>query len=344
MTIRYPAIAAAAVAALSLAVPAGAETPEQFYKGKTVTFVQPFGPGGTYDLYARLIGQFLEKHVPGNPNIVVQDMAGAGGIRASNHMYNVAAKDGSSIWMPPDTLVISQLLEPDKAKYKADSFTWLGTAVVVNSVIAIRKDVPARTLEDLRKTEVVVGSTGKGSQTFYMPQMMNDLFGTKFKVVMGYKSSGDTMLAVERNEISGVSLAWGSWKTLRGEWLQSGFAVPILQFGLRKEPDLPGVPLALDFARNDEERQIAAFASSGSPIGRSVAVPPGVPRDRIAALIAAFDKVMRDPAFIKEAESRQLALNPAPAAEVQKAIADSLKMTPETLKRAREVLLGEKQS
>ncbi|MGE3933940.1 MAG: Bug family tripartite tricarboxylate transporter substrate binding protein [Rhodospirillaceae bacterium] len=332
-----------AAAFLAVAAPAHADTPEQFYKGRTITLVTPFGAGGTYDLYSRAIAQHMERHIPGKPNIVVQDMAGAGGIRASNYMFTVAPKDGSYIWMPPDTMVISQLLEPDKVKYKSEEFTWLGTSVVVNSVIAVRKDAPAKTLAELKTKEVVLGSTGKGSQTFYMPQLMNDLFGTKFKIVMGYKSSGDAMLAIERNEVQGISLAWGSWLSLRGEWVKSGYAVPLFQFGLRKEPDLPDVPLAIDLATTPEDKQICAFISSGSPIGRSLALPPGVPKDRIDALIAAFETTMKDPAFVADAKTRQMTLDPASAAEVQKAVTDIMKMSPETLKKARESILGEKQ-
>lgn len=335
------AAAGAAALALCVTVPARSDAIADFYKDKTITIVFGFGVGGTYGKYSLMLAEFMPKHIPGHPNIVTQSMPGAGGLIAANYAYNVMPKDGTYLWMPVDSLVISELLRPDKVKFKSNEFTWIGKVFESNSVIALRRDAGIRKLSDLKDKEVVVASSGKGSQTFLMPQLLNGLYDAKFKIVMGYRGSRKMQLSMEQGETQGVSLTWLAWKVNRGEWFKpGGFAMPIVQIGYRKDPDLPDVPLFSDVVTSQEDKQIVNFMASLSPIGRGLAAPPGTPPERVAALREAFDKTVKDPAFLAAAKKRNLLVNPSTGEEIQEIVENALKVSPEVVKRARKLIMG----
>ena len=332
---------AAAVAAAGLAT-VGPATAADFYKGKTVKIVFGFGVGGTYGKYSLMLAEFLSKQIPGNPKIITQSMPGAGGLKATNHVFNVSPKDGTTLFMPPDSLIISQLLRPNKVRYKADQFTWLGTVIQSNSVIAIRSDSGIKKLEDLKGKQVIMASTGKGSQTFLMPQLLNSVYGAKFKIVMGYKGSRGSQLAMERNEAQGVSLTWLAWKSNKPQWFSGDkpFAKPIVQIGVAKEGDLKDVPMLVDQIANADDKKIVNFMASLGPIGRGLAVPPGVPQERITALRAAFAKVVKDPAFLAAAKKRNLRVNALTGDQVQNIVKTAMDVPEPVVKRARKLIMG----
>lgn len=317
---------------------AHAETPAEFFKGKTVKIVHGFGVGGTYGKYSELIAQYLAPEI-GAETIIVQSMPGAGGIKASNYMYNVAAKDGLNLYMPPDTIVISELLEPDAVKYKSVDFQWLGTADQSNSVTVLRTDAGIKNVDDLKIKQVIMASTGKGSQTFLMPRLMTGVFDAKFKVVSGYKGSRKAQLAMEQGEVQGVSLNWLSWKSSYEHWLKSGFATPVIQVGVKKEEDLPNVPLLSDLV-SGEDRKIVNFMATMSPLGRGLTAPPGVSADRVAFLRTAFAKMLTNPALKADAEKRKLRIHGATGEELQKIVTDSMDMPEKTVQRARNIIFG----
>jgi tripartite-type tricarboxylate transporter receptor subunit TctC len=333
--------AAPLILALGGASGASAQSAAEFYKGKTVTITVPFDAGGTYSHYALLTADYLSKHIPGNPNMIVQHMPGAGGIRATNFVFNAAARDGTVLLMPPDTMAVSEIVQPDGIKYKSDQFTWIGTVVQTNAVVAVRADAGVKTVDDLKKKEVAMASTGKGSQTFLVPSMMNGVMGTKMKIVMGYAGSARSLLSMEQNETQGVSLTWGAWKLQRAKWFQDGFAVPVMQLGLYKEPDLPNVPMAQDLVRDPDGKRIIAIVSSMSPLGRGLVAPPEMPQDRVAAMRAAFDRTVKDPGFLEEAKKRNLDVNPLGGIELQKIMVETLKVSPEFADKARKAIMGE---
>ena len=217
---------------------------EKFYKGRTITSVVPFGPGGGYAIYNQIMARHLGKFIPGNPQIVPQYRPGAGGIVASNYVYNVAPRDGSVMAMVSDSVALASVIDADKAKYKVNEFIWLGAIERVNNVLAVRADTGVRTFKDMLEKEVAVGGSGPGSPTSLLPSLLRWLEPVKIRTIEGYDGINPMFIAIERNEISGATVSWTIFKTLRKQWFDSGFLVPIVQFGSVKEKDLPNVPLA----------------------------------------------------------------------------------------------------
>jgi len=339
---KLSAASVALIAGALLTGPASADAISDFYKGKTVKIVFGFGVGGTYGKYALILGEFLSRHIPGNPTVVTQSMPGAGGLKAANFAYNVMPKDGTGLYMPVDSLIISQLLRPNKVKFKSDDFTWLGTVVQSNATIVVRSDTGIRSIEDLKTKQVIMASSGKGSQTFLMPQLLNALYGAKFKIVTGYRGAAKMQLSMEQGETQGISLTWLSWKTNRPDWLKpDGFARAIVQIGYTKEPDLDA-PMFSDVVKSPADKQIVNFMASMSPIGRGLAVPPGVSKDMISALRWAFDKTVSDPGFVAAAKKRSLKVNPLTGERIQAIVRQSLQASPAVIKRAQQLIMGAK--
>jgi len=336
---RSAIAAALAAAALVHSGPSQAQNFENLFKGRTVTIVHGFGVGGTYGLYGLGISRHLGRHVPGNPNIIVQSMPGAGGIKATNYAYNVMPKEGLYWFMPPDSIVISNLLQRDKVKYQADKFQYLGTSTQTNGVVVVRSDTGIRTVADLGKKQIIASSSGTGSQTFLIPALMNAVFDAKFRIVTGYKGSAGVAHAIEQKEADGSSLTWTAWNTVKPDWFKTGFARPIVQVGVRKDPRLPDLPLAVDLAKNADDRKIVNFISSLGPVGRGLALPPGVPKALVAALRQAFDATMADPAFLADAKDKHMDLDPMKGAELQGIIEDMMKISPELVDRAKTLIM-----
>jgi tripartite-type tricarboxylate transporter receptor subunit TctC len=334
----FAGVAIAAALAFGGPVAANAQSAADFYKGKTLKIIFGFGVGGTYGKYSQILAQYLAPYL-GAEKVITQSMPGAGGIKATNYVYNVASKDGLTLFMPPDTLIISELLRPKAVKYKSGEFTWLGAAVQSNSVIALRGDAGIETVNDLKTKQIIMGSTGKGSQTFLMPMLANGVFGAQFKIVSGYKGSRKAQLAMEQGEVQGVSLTWLSWKSAKEKWFKEGFAKAVVQIGVTKEKELPNVPMLSDLV-SGEDKKIVNFMASMGPIGRGLAVPPGVQQDRIDFLRAAFAKTVADPNFAADAEKRKLRVISASGAEIQGIVTDSLKVSDKTVERARSLIFG----
>jgi len=333
--------AAALVLATAISTPVIANDAalERVFKGKKVTITVGFDAGGTYGLYSQVIARHLQPQLPGKPTIVVQYMPGAGGIKASNYAFNVMPKTGLNLFMPPDTIVISNLLDPKITRYKADQFYYLGNAVQTNSVLVFRSDKNINTLADLQKNQVIVGSTGTGSQTFLVPAMLNGVFGTKMKIIQGYQGSQKSMLAMEQKETDGAALTWASWTSTRGKWFESGYAKPVLQLGVNKDPALMNLPMLSDLATTDEQKQIVRFMSSLGAIGRSLTVPPKTTQKVAEALRAAFDRMAASPEFKEEARSRKLDVDPMKGEELQKMVVQMMKVDPKVAEKAREAIM-----
>jgi len=337
------AITATAAAAL-MAIPAQSAGLADTYKGKTVKIVFGFSVGGTYGQYSLMLSQFLGRHIPGNPTIIIQSMPGAGGLKASNHAGRVMSNNGLILFMPPDSIVINQLLRPKAVRYKAQDFTWLGNAIESNSVIAVTTRSGVTTWEGALKNELIAGSTGKGSQTNLVPKMLNGVFGSKFKVIHGYKGSKGTTHAMELGETQAVSLTWLTLKKNRGAWFDKSDhqtkATPIIQIGFTKEPDLANVPMANKIAKTEEDRQIVNFISTLGPIGRGLATPPGTAKAISLGLRKSFAALMVDKDFLAAAKKRNLKVQPKSGEEVQAIVNDIMKIKPATVARARKAIFG----
>ncbi len=336
------ALSAVSLVGLTVAAtPAVADAVADFYRGRTVTVLVPSGSGGLNALYARTVGDRLGAHIPGKPKIIYQYMPGGGGIKGTNYCYKIAPKDGSMLCEPLNPLALAQLLRPKGVKYDAGKFNYIGNASNQNGSFAVWHTVKANSLMDAKKTEIIFAGTGKGSESYYDPAIVNNLFGTKFKMVMGYKGGGALDLSLERGETVGRAGPLLSWVVRKSHWLKSGKIRILAQVGLKRMPDFKNVPLLTDFANNDEQRQILTLISSRASIGRPFVAPPGTPADRVAALRKAFVATMNDPAFQADAKKRRLYTEWSSGEDVQKVVANML-ATPKPLIRKVRAALGYK--
>jgi len=337
--LRYSLVAVGlAAAALASSIPAKADAVADFYKGKHLQFVVGFGAGGGYGLYAQLVGEFMPKHMPGNPEVIPQYMSGAGSLKAANYVYNAAPKDGSYLAISAPTLVIQQVTKPEGMKLDHRKVQYIGRMNQMNTVFMVTAGRGVNTLDDAKKKEVILASTGRGDQSYMYPMMANRLVGTKFKIVLGYKGSKDMQLAIERNEVEGRGGAWASWKSSFADQLASKKLIPLFQIGLAKAADLPGTPLLQDIVANADDKVAVEFLSAGAEIGRTLWVAPEVPKDRVAALRAAFDATMKDPAFLASAKKRKMDIEYLSGVDVQKVVAKTLTVTPKQIARANELI------
>lgn len=329
-----------AVASALAAIPgiAFAQSAADFYKGKTVEIYIGYGLGGTYGKSATIMGEHLKPRL-GADAVIVKSMPGAGGLKMTNYYANIAPKDGTAIMLPPDTLAITQMLKPEKAKYNALDFSWLGAAVRSNSVSALRVDSGIKSWKDLKSKEVPFASSGLGSQTYQIPALINGLLGTKIKIVRGYKGSRKMLLAMEQGEAAGINLTWLAFKTNRKAWFDKGFAIPVIQMGPTPDPELANVPNLKDLVK-PEDRPIVSFMSSLISIGRSLTVRKEVPADRKAFLRAAFEDMAKDPKFVADMTKRKLQVTFTSADDIHKVVKESVSMSPAIIKRTNKILFG----
>jgi tripartite-type tricarboxylate transporter receptor subunit TctC len=314
------AAAAVALALGTVAAPqAAAQSVEQFYKGNTLTILLGQPPGGSYDLYARLAAQHMGKYIPGNPTIVVQYKPGGGGATAVAYLYDQAPKNGTMLGLFSETIGQTQLLEPNVGKWKMQDMTYIGSFDSVNAAFVRRKNSPAKTVDDMRRMPMNVGCSGRTSQSYQSPALLKNLAGFKFNIICGYPGSAEYVLALKKGEVDMVSSAWNQWISAHPQEIKSGEFIPVIQSGLHRHKDLANIPLMQELVDDPKLKKVFEFASAGAAIGRALLAPPKVPQDRIDALRAAFDKAVKDPAFLADAKTRRAELDPTPGAEVQKA-------------------------
>lgn len=340
MRTRFQGLSRLSVILATILVPTAAlAADEAFYAGKTIRVIVPAGPGGVYGLYGQVVAPHFSRHIPGHPQIIMQYMPGGGGLVAANYFANIAPKDGSVLAMPHDSLVLYQILRPKDVKYDVREIRWIGTIGGLTSTISHWHSAPAKTVEDTRAEKVILGATGRGSYMYLVPRLMNELLGTRYEIITGYKGTADIDIVMERNEVQGRGGNWLSWKSGKQEWMKSGKIVHVVQIGFRKSPELPEVPLLIDLGYTDREKRMFRFISSIGLIGRSLALPPKVPNERIVELRAAFDKLLTDPAFLADAKARKIDIEPIEGIEVERAIAEVI-ATPTALTEELRALLA----
>jgi tripartite-type tricarboxylate transporter receptor subunit TctC len=270
-------------AALSLA--ASAASAADFYQGKQVTIVVGFSATGTYDATARLFARHLGKHLAGKPTVIVRNMPGAGSLVATNSLYSSLPKDGTTLGVVGGGIVLEPLLNNPQATYDARRFNWIGGRTPDNFLCLVWHTVPVNALQDVMRRETVVGATGPGSRTLTYPKALNELLGTKFKIVSGYPGGNEITLALERGEVEGYcGWALGSIKTRAPDWIRDGKIRPLAQFTLAKSGVLPNVPLATDLASTDNGRRAIEFFAADSVLAWPLVAPPDVPAERVAEL------------------------------------------------------------
>jgi tripartite-type tricarboxylate transporter receptor subunit TctC len=268
---------------------AQAQPTQDFFKGKSLSFTVVYEPGGTYDIYSRLLVAHLPRHIPGKPTIVVQYMPGAGGLTGTLNLYERAAQDGTQLGMLPRDIAINQMLHPEDARYDARRFSWIGRISSYTGVMFVSTRTGVKIADDLKRLPVAVGSWGTTTDSFVTPALLNALAGTKFKIVTGYRGASDVDLAIERGEVDARVASWTAVKATRSDWLSDGKIVVPFQTGLKSHPEMPQLPLISELATSEEGRQILEFMNSDSSIGWNVVAPPHVPAERIAILRKAFD-------------------------------------------------------
>ena len=341
MRAKTMAAGLAAIAALTVAGTAWAATN---FEGKTIKIVIPYGPGGTYDKYGVTFSNYLGKHIPGNPNIILQHMPGAGGVKAMNWAYNVMPKDGLSMIVPLDNAVINQLMRPEKMRFDARRFIWLGSSNQTNIVMVVRTDTGIAKLDDMKAKNVIGSTSGKSSTGYIFPQLLKGLFGYKVKMVTGYKGSSKSILAVERGETQMAAFNWLAWASKVPHWFEGDkpFARPIVQIGVFRDPDLPkSVPMISDLVTDEMDRKAVDFIKVLGLLGRGLALPPGVDPETVKTLRSAFDKMNADPEFAAELKKRRLRLIPSSGARIQEIVKKAIdNASPQVVQHARKLIYG----
>lgn len=314
---------------------ASAESVEEFYKGKQITLIVS-SSGGSYDLVYRTAIRTMSKHIPGNPGFIAKNMPGAGHVNATNFMYNQAPSDGTHVATIGNTIPLHQILDGKGVRYDATKFNWIGTTGISNLMTVAWAASGVKTIDDVFKREVIAGGTGTGSGTVLYPTVANNVLGTKFKIIVGWRSAGEIDLAMERGEIhsrNGFSL--GSLLIEHPEWVSEKKLNFLMQVGGEREAMFPDVPLMSDLARNDEEREILKLISSTVALGRPLLTTPQIPADRLAALRKAFDATMQDREFLAEAEKQKFDLRPAGWEKTTKIVADTVNASPAIIEKAK---------
>jgi tripartite-type tricarboxylate transporter receptor subunit TctC len=302
--------------------PALAESAGAFYQSKNITWIISAGAGGGYSSYARLFAPHYQKHIPGQPKIVIKNMPGAGGIRASNFLYSIAPKDGSTIGLVHSSVSFAPLYGIKGADFDPRKFNWVGSiATAITMCVSWRKSGVTQASQLFEAGKYVVGGTGAGSQMETLPALLNQLIGTKIRIISGYRGGNNVYIAMERGEVNGrCGGLFSSINATRPQWFTKNLvAVPII-ISMKRSPRFPKSPAAIEFIKDDTNRKVLELALAPTGMDRPILLPPGVPTDRLAALRAAFSKTMRDPAFIADAKRLKLEIDEVPGAEVTKII------------------------
>ncbi len=316
-----------------------AQNPAEFYKGKNIDVYIGTSVGGGYDVYGRLLARHLGRHIPGNPSLTPKNMEGAGGLRLANWIYNVAPKDGMAIGTFGRGIPFDPILGGKAAQFDAAKFGWIGSMNDEVSICAAWKGAGITKFEDLFTKEMIVGGTGATADSDLFPKVINGVLGTKMRVISGYPGGNDITLAMQRGEVKGrCGWSWSSVKSGHSDWVKDKTLNLLVQLSLEKHPDLPDVPLIMDFAKTEEQKQILRLVFARQVMGRPFTAPPGIPQDRLEALRKAFMDTMKDPEFLVEAEKAQIEITPVSGEAIQKLIKEVYDTPKEVSEKAASLL------
>ncbi len=317
-----------------------AQPASDFYEGRALDLIVGFPPGGGYDLFARPVSRHFGKHLGTGTSVVIRYMPGAGSMLASNHIYSVAAKDGSVLGIVSPTMPLDARLNPAAARFEAAKFNWVGRIAPGHNVAVVWHSSAVKTIADARTTETTFAGTGVGSNTVVYPSVTNNVLGTKFKMILGYKGSADAMLAMERGEVQAHSTSLEIVKTAHPDWISSGKVRLLLQYGTTRHPAMPDVPTVIELARNDDERAVLGAVMTAVELGRSVLTTPGVPADRLDALRRGFDRLVADPEFIAELKQASMDAIPASGEALGRIVGEIDKMPPALIEKVKAIYGG----
>jgi tripartite-type tricarboxylate transporter receptor subunit TctC len=317
------------------APPAVADAVSDFYKGKTVTMIVGYPPGSGYTLYGQMLARHLGDHIPGKPNVIVQNMQGAGSIKAANFVYSAAPKDGATLGIFSVGALIDQMFGHSKTSFDATKFGWVGNMDETVGVCVVKRGSGISKFEDLLKKETLFGGTGPSGGSTQAAVALSRLFGAKIKLIKGYKGAQDVVLAMDRGEVQGVcGITVSVLRSRLAHQIKSGELIPIIHDGMKRHAELPGVPGVYDFAKSNDDRRVLDLLFGWRVLGRPVAAPPGVPDERLAALRKAFDVATKDQRYVAEAAKAKLDIEPASGAEVSKLVARLFSSSKDIVKRA----------
>ncbi len=334
-------IIAVACASSCLAAAQSPDPVADFFRGRTVKLVVPTGQGGAYGLYAVLFAQHYGRHLPGQPTVVPEYRPGAGGLLAANYLYTAAPRDGSVIGIPLAPIVLGQYTGGSSVRYDASKFVWIGQMANITRLFVVWETSKIKKFDDLVTYDGIAGATGRGSETFINPAIINHVFGAKIKIVPGYKGSSDLLLALERGEISEVSTTWSNFSGNHADWVKEGKVRFLVQIGLAKLPGYERLPLLSDLAKNEADRQLIEFMSLvTTSVGYSVLAPPGLPDNVAAALRQGFDETMKDSAFVADAAQRHVDLAPEDDKFVEGAVRKAVDAPPALFQRFMQAIGG----
>jgi tripartite-type tricarboxylate transporter receptor subunit TctC len=325
------ATAAIALVATTLACPST--------HAQTVTMVVGYSPGASYDIYMRNFARHLGKHLPGNPNVVAQNMAGAGSLRSANFLFNTAPKDGTTLGVFARGLAMQPLIDNTGIQYDPLKFNWIGSLSSDVSLVLSWHTRPFKSIEDLREREMVVAGTGSGADSVIFPYILNGVLGTKLKVVTGYPGAADFLLAVERQEADGTAgVSWSGLNAAKPEWIANKRINVIVQLGLKKHPGMNPAPLVMEYAKNPSDRGVLELIFSRQDMAYPVVAPPGVPPERVAVLRKAFEAVLRDPDYLADAKKQYLEADFMRGEEIEALIKRVMASPPDVIERARKAI------
>jgi tripartite-type tricarboxylate transporter receptor subunit TctC len=311
---------------------------EEFYRGKKIDLVIGYSPGGTYDLYARLVARHLGNHIPGKPLIIPRNMPGAGSRTAATYVAGIAPRDGTVLATADQSLALQQAAGDTRIKFDTTKFIYIGNPNIENNTTAAWHASGIKTIDDAKHREVTAGATG-GSTSSQYPKAMNALLGTKFKIILGYPGGNDINLAMERGEVDvRGSNSWASWKATRPYWLTEHKINILVQIGLKKAPDLPDVPLLMELGTNAEDRALLRLLSASTQIGRPIFTTPDVPAERVKVLRDAFDATVRDPAFLDEAKKENFDIDLVSGEALQKLVGEIVTVPKAQGERLRQII------
>ncbi len=310
---------------------------EPLSAAKTIRLIVGSAPGGGYDTYARLVARHLGAHLPGRPAVIVSNMPSASGVQAANYLFSLAPKDGTVIGTFNKSLPGYQAGGHAGIKFKAEDFSWIGCLSQTADVLVVWHTTGIASIEEAKRKPVIMGALSRIGTNWTYPTLLNALLGTQFKVVVGYESGTAINLAMEKGEVEGRgSNPWSSWKATSPDWIRDRKIVPLLQIGLRKDPDLPHVPLLTELAQNDEQRRIFDFVSSEA-IDRPFVAPPGIDPQVLAELRKGFDAMTGDPAFLEDAQKQRLDLDPLPGDKVAEIVRAIVNTPPDVIQKFKQI-------
>jgi len=336
-SLRSAFIAGAVIASVASAQ-AQSDPIADFYRGKTVTVLVGVGAGGEYDFQMRLVQRYIGKYIPGNPQTVGQNMVGATGLLMANHLYNVAAKDGTVIGLIQNGLPSFQAMGVEGINFDARKFNWIGSLAPTVETMSVRRGSGVTNVEQARQKELIAGSNGRAGITYTYPALMNEFLGTKFRIITGYASVNEINIAMERGEADGRNNSWTSWRASKPQWIANKEINVLVRSGPLPHDMDPSVPEFEDLVKDPQDKQVVHLITSGSRLGHPWAAPPGVPAERVAALRKAFAEMLKDPDYLREVANARLEPNPLTGEQLQAVVNEVLDMPAVVKQRGRKLI------